>query len=68
MIDWFVFLATWSIDADLFEERFHAECSRFIGKDRDDPLADSIDFEQISEKSCESHRCRSWPRFAGSTV
>jgi len=49
MINRFIFLTTRSVDPDLLEESLHAEGSRFIGEDRNDPLADIIGLEEISE-------------------
>ena len=57
-IDRLVELAAVRVDADLAEQRFHAEGARFVGDDRHDVLADLLVLQQLRQHLHEHHRRR----------
>ena len=57
-VDRLVELAGVRVDADLAEERLHAEGARFVGHDRHDQLADLLVAQQLRQQPHEHHRRR----------
>ena len=57
-VDRLVDLAGVRVDADLAEQRLHAEGARFVGHDRHDQVADFLVAQQLRQQPHEHHRRR----------
>ena len=57
-VDRLVHLADVRVDADLPEQRLHAEGARFVGHDRHDEVAEVLVAQQLRQQPHEHHRGR----------